>query len=202
MATPSLTRLEPDFYRIPLGKMSANPWPGRTDTKGIVSAVMISLAMIGILQFGERLDTLVTGGLFPVSGRVTTFILIGFGTAMYGVVPGLIVAEINPLIATATGSSPIAPFFFLTNGLQVLSAWLAGMIVKNPISYKYTLVHSILGTIFLTTAYIPLHVFYFRLPWSKLIPLYTAQGVATLVAPPILMYLLLRVVKNAGFTEE
>lgn len=201
MAQP-MVQAGTEELRIPLGKMSASIWPGRTDTKGIVTSVMISLAMIGLLQFGERLDTLITGGLFPVSGRVITFTLIGFGTAMYGAVPGLIVAEINPFIATATGTSPIAPFFFLTNALQMVSAWIAGKLVKNAVSFAYTLTHSVLATIFLTAVYIPLHRLYFKMPWEKMLPLYGAQAVATLIGPPILLYLLLRTVKNAGFIEE
>jgi len=189
-------------YRIPLAKMSVPAWPGRVDTKGIVSAVLVSLAMIGLLQFGERLDTLFFGGLFPVSGRIISFTLIGFGSMMYGVGPGFIVAEINPLIATATGTSPIAPFWLITNGLQVIAAWLAGRWFRNIISYWYCLAYGVVATVFLTVAYIPLHVFYFKMPWSKLIPMYSFQGVMTIIVPPILIYGLLRVVKNAGFVEE
>lgn len=191
-----------ETYRVPLAKMSVNPVPGRVDTKGIVSGVLISLAMIGLMQFGERLDTILFGGLFPVSGRVISFTLIGFGAMMYGLVPGLIVAEINPLIGTATGTSPIAPFFFITNGLQAIAALLANKIVKNVVSLKFCFTYSILATIFLTLAYIPLHIFYFKLPWAKLIPMYCFQGVITIFVPPFLIYGLLRTVKNAGFFEE
>jgi hypothetical protein len=183
--------------------MSIKPWPGRVDTKGIVSAVLISLAMIGIMQFGERLDTLFFGGLFPVSGRIISFTLIGFGTIMYGCIPGLIVAEINPFIATATGSSPIAPFFLITNALQMVAAWVAGKIIKtNVISLKFCFLYSFIATIFLTVAYIPLHVFYFKMPWEKLIPMYSFQGAMTMLIPPFLLYGLLRTIKNAGFIEE
>lgn len=191
-----------ETYRVPLAKMSVKPVPGRVDTKGIVSGVLISLAMIGLMQFGERLDTILFGGLFPVSGRVISFTLIGFGAMMYGLVPGLIVAEINPLIGTATGTSPIAPFFFITNGLQAIAALLANKIVKNVVSLKFCFTYSILATIFLTLAYIPLHIFYFKLPWAKLIPMYCFQGVITIFVPPFLIYGLLRTVKNAGFFEE
>ncbi len=136
-------------YTIPLAKMSLGAWPGRTDTKGIVSSLMISLVMIGIMQFGERLDTILTGGLFPVSGRIISITMIGLGTMMYGVVGGLIVAEINPLIATATGTSPIAPFFFLTNSCQMVSAWITGKIFDNVITWKACILNAVLATIFL-----------------------------------------------------
>ena len=53
------------------------------------------LAMIGILQFGERL-TSVFGGLFPVSGRDLHHHDRFGAFMMYGVVGGLIVSEINP----------------------------------------------------------------------------------------------------------
>lgn len=191
-----------ETFNLPLAKMSIKPIPGRVDTKGIVSAVLISLAMIGIMQFGERLDTILFGGLFPVSGRVISFTLIGFGTMMYGMIPGLIVAEINPFIGTATGSSPIAPFFFITNGLQAIAAILASKMVKNIVSLKYCFIYSILATVLLTCAYIPLHVFYFKMPWEKLIPMYSFQAAVTMTIPPFLIYGLLKTVKSAGFFEE
>ncbi|MBU2700043.1 hypothetical protein Ga0466249_001135 [Sporomusaceae bacterium BoRhaA] len=191
-----------EVYNVPLAKMSIKSVPGRVDTKGIVSGVLISLAMIALMQFGERLDTLFFGGLFPVSGRVISITLIGFGAAMYGLVPGLIVAEINPFISTATGSSPIAPFFFITNGLQAVAALLANKLVKNAVSLKYCFAHSILSTFLITAAYIPLHIFYFKLPWEKLIPMYSFQGVITILIPPFLLYGLLKTVKGAGFFEE
>lgn len=191
-----------ETYNLPLAKMSIKPVPGRVDTKGIVSGVLISLAMIGIMQFGERLDTMLFGGLFPVSGRIISFTLIGFGTMMYGLVPGLIVAEINPFIGTATGSSPIAPFFFITNGLQAIAAIIAGKLIKNVVSLKFCFVYSLLATVLLTCAYIPLHIFYFKMPWEKLIPMYAFQGAMTLIIPPFLIYGLLKTVKSAGFFEE
>ena len=191
-----------DEERIPLSKMSLNALPGRTDTLGIVSAVMLALAMTGLLQFGERLDTLITGGLFPVSGRVIAFVLVGLGTAMFGAVPGLIVAWVNPFIATATGTSPIAPFFFLTNGLMVAAALLAGRLVRRIVSFKYALVHTALAAVFLTLAYIPLHVLYFQLPVSQMLIIYAVQALVELIATPILLFSLLRVIKSAGFVEE
>jgi hypothetical protein len=128
--------------------------------------------------------------------------VIGFGTMMYGCVPGFIVAEINPLIATATGTSPIAPFWLITNGLQTVAAYVTGKIIKNDvISAKFCIVYSVIATIFLTVAYIPLHIFYFKMPWSKLIPMYGFQGVMTMLIPPFLLYGLLRTIKNAGFVE-
>lgn len=189
--------------RIPLSKMSLKAIPGRTDTRGIVSAVMLALAFIGLAQFGERIDTLVTGGLFPISGRIIGFVLVGLGTAMFGAVPGLIVAWLNPFIATAMGTSPIAPFFFLTNGLMVVAALLAGKVVRrNVVSFRYTLVYSVLASILLTAAYVPLHVLYFQLPVSEMLVLYAVQALAALIATPILLFSLLRAIKAAGFVEE
>jgi hypothetical protein len=189
-------------FTIPLAKMSLKAWPGRTDTKGIVSSLMVSLVMIGIMQFGERLDTVLTGGLFPVSGRVISITMIGFGTMMYGVVGGLIVSEINPLIATATGSSPIAPFFFITNASQVLSAYLTGKVFDNMITWRATILNAVLATIFLVALYIPMHVIYFHMPVEKMLSLYAMQSVFSLAVPPVLLRILLKVVRDAGFVEE
>ena len=174
-----------EVCHAPLAKMSIKPIPGRVDTKGIVSSVLISLAMIGMMQFGERLDVMLFGGLFPVSGRVISITLIGFGTLMYGLIPGLIVAEINPFIGIATGSSPIAPFFLITNGIQACAALIANKLIKNVVSLKFCFLYSILATLMITAAYIPLHIFYFKLPWEKLIPMYCFQGAVTMTIPTI-----------------
>jgi len=189
-------------YTVPLSKMSIKPWPGRTDTKGIVGALMISLAMIGLLQFGERLDTFFFGGLFPVSGRVISITMIGLGTMMYGVVGGLIVAEINPLIATATGTSPIAPFWLLTNASQVLSAWIVGTRFKNVITWKATITNAVLASIFIVILYIPLHILYFKMPVEKLVPMYSFQTLWSVTLPAIFLRAILKVVRDAGFVEE
>jgi hypothetical protein len=182
--------------------MSLPAIPGRTDTKGIVSGLMLSLAMIGLLQFGERLDTALIGGLFPVSGRVIAFTMIGLGAFMYGLVPGLIVAEINPLIATATGTSPIAPFFFVTNGLICLAAVIAGKRFRNVITWKAVLSYTVLASIFMILVYIPLHLFYFQLPVERMLSLYAVQTAFSIPLPAIFLYAMLRVVRDAGFVEE
>jgi hypothetical protein len=189
-------------YTIPLAKMSLPAIPGRTDTKGIVSGLMLSLAMIGLLQFGERLDTILVGGLFPVSGRVIAFTMIGLGAFMYGLVPGLIVAEINPLIATATGTTPIAPFFFVTNGLICLAAVIAGKRFRNVITWKAVLSYTVLASIFMILVYIPLHLFYFQLPVDRMLSLYAIQTAFSIPLPAIFLFAMLRVVRDAGFVEE
>lgn len=189
-------------YTVPLSKMSLKAWPGRIDTKGIVSALMISLAMIGLLQFGERLDTFFFGGLFPVSGRVISITMIGLGTMMYGVVGGLIVSEINPLIATATGTSPIAPFWLLTNATQVLSAYITGRVFKNVITWKACITNAALATVFIVALYIPLHALYFKMPVEKMVAMYSFQSLWSLTLPAVFLRALLKVVRDAGFVEE
>ncbi len=189
-------------FTVPLTKMSVKAWPGRTDTQGLVGALMVSLAMIGLLQFAERLDTLLFGGLFPVSGRVIAHFMIGLGTALYGGVGGFIVSEINPLIATATGTSPIAPFWLITNGSQVIAMLLANRITKDVISWKNCILYATLCTIFMIVLYIPLHIFYFHMPWSKLIPMYSFQAAVALPSSAVILRGLLEVVKNAGFVRE
>lgn len=141
--------------------------------------------------------------MFPVSGRIIGFVLVGLGTAMFGAVPGLMVAWLNPFIATATGTSPIAPFFFLTNALMVVAALAAGWIVRGRVvSWRYSIVFSFVASVLLTVAYVPLHVFYFRLPVSEMLVLYIVQAIAAMVATPLLLLPLLKVVKSAGFVEE
>ncbi len=189
-------------YVIPLAKMSIKPMPGRVDSKGIVSSIFLSLAMIGLLQFAERLDTFFFGGLFPVAGRIISITMIGLGTMLYGLVGGIIVADINPLIATATGTSPIAPFWLLTNASQAVCAWLVGARFKNVISWPCVVAYSVVASLVLVALYIPLHVFYFKMPWQKMLSLYAFQTLLSIPVPAIFLRALLGVIRNAGFVEE
>ena len=188
--------------RAPLTRMSEKIWPGRTDTRAIVSSLMLSLAMIVILRIAEPIDTIVTGGLFPVSGRVVAFTMVGLGTWMFGGVGGLIVAEINPPIAVATGSSPIAPFFFITNALIMVAAAIVGARVPNIMSWKAIFAFTALASIFLVLIYIPLHLFYFRLPVERMLSLYAVQTAASIPLPALLLRALLQVVQSAGFVRR
>ncbi len=189
-------------FTIPLAKMSIKPVPGRVDSKGVVSSIFLSLAMIGLLQFGERLDTFFFGGLFPVSGRIISIAMIGLGTMLYGLVGGIIVADINPLIATATGTSPIAPFWLLTNAAQAVCAWLVGARFRNVISWPCVLAYTVAASLVLVAMYIPLHVFYFKMPWQKMLNLYAFQTLLSIPVPAIFLRGLLSVIRNAGFVEE
>lgn len=194
--------IETARYVIPLAKMSIKPVPGRVDSKGIVSSIFLSLAMIGLLQFGERLDTFFLGGLFPVAGRIISITMIGLGTMLYGLVGGIIVADINPLIATATGTSPIAPFWLLTNAAQAVCAWLVAARFKNVISWPCVVAYTVAASLVLVALYIPLHVFYFKMPWQKMLNMYAFQTVCSIPVPAIFLRGLLSVIRDAGFVEE
>jgi hypothetical protein len=182
--------------------MSAKVFPGRTDTRALVGALMLSLTMIVILRIAEPIDTIVTGGLFPVSGRVVAFTMIALGTWMYGLAGGLIVAEINPFIGVATGSSPIAPFFLITNALIAVAAAIVGSRAGNLLSWKTILAFTGLASLFMILVYIPLHLFYFQLPVERMLTLYAVQTAASIPLPAILLRALLQVVRSAGFVRR
>lgn len=188
--------------KAPLTKMAMSVWPGRTDTRSLVSALMLSLCMI-VLQFpSERLDTLTTGGAFPVFGRVVAFTMIGLSSMMYGFVGGAIVAWINPFIATAGGSSPIAPFFFFVpNTLIAVAACIVGSRTRNLISPKGVVAFTVLATVMVVAAYIPLHAFYLNLPVERMLQLYAVQSAVSLTVPAVLLFSLLKVIRSAGFVR-
>jgi hypothetical protein len=199
---PNVPEREEQELRAPLTKMSAKVWPGRTDTRAIVGALMLSLTMIVILRIAEPIDTIVTGGLFPVSGRVIAFTMIALGTWMFGGIGGFIVAEINPFIGVATGSSPIAPFFFITNGLITVAAIIVGSRVSDVTSWKSILAFTTLASVFLILVYIPLHLLYFQLPVERMLSLYAVQTAASIPLPALLLRALLRVIRSAGFVRR
>lgn len=189
--------------RAPLTRPTAGLWPGRTDTRAIVSSLMLALAMTAVLQFGQALDTLMFGGLFPVWGRVIAYVFIGLATLMFGLVGGLITAWVNPAISVATGTSPIAPFFFLTNGLIALAVAIAAKLAgKSVIGWRVPLLGTVFMQIFLILAYPPLHVLYFHLPVQEMVSMYAFQTVVGIPLGTVLLRLVLMVVERAGFTQQ
>ena len=64
------------------------------------------------------------------------------------------------------------------------------------------LAYTVLASIFMIVVYIPLHLFYFKLPVERMLSLYGVQTAFSIPLPAIFLYAMLRVVRDAGFVEE
>lgn len=87
----------------------------RRDTRAIVGSILLAVAFSANMQIAERIDTATVGGIIPWTGTMFARIWFTAGGIFYGLTGGLIVASFNPLIAVLTSTSPLAPFFFVTN---------------------------------------------------------------------------------------
>jgi hypothetical protein len=73
---------------------------------------------------------------------------------------------------------------------------------RNVISWPCVLAYTVAASLVLVAMYIPLHVFYFKMPWQKMLNLYAFQTLLSIPVPAIFLRGLLSVIRNAGFVEE
>jgi formate/nitrite transporter FocA (FNT family) len=98
----------------------------RLDTKAIVAGVMLGIVMVLVQQVTSRIDVALTGGSFSIIGGITWATVSGLSALLFRQPAGLITGEIQALIGLLTASSPLAPTFFLSNGLGPLAyTWVA-----------------------------------------------------------------------------
>lgn len=104
------------------------PFP--RDTKTIITSVFLGLIAVVVLQIAERLDLALTGGTIAIVSAVVVSLIWVSAACFYGFTGAMITAWINPIISNLTASSPMAPFFFLTNGSHGLSMALMVWLMK------------------------------------------------------------------------
>ena len=96
----------------------------RFDLKAIVGGVFLGLVMALLVGLGDRADTALTGGAFPVFGGVSWATMMGISTLLCGQPGGMIAGLIQGFVDVATGASPLAPIFPIVNAVGSLAYFL------------------------------------------------------------------------------
>jgi len=160
---------------------------GNTTTVGLVSAVIMAVLMVVCLQIGERIDTMLTGGVFIPFGIMIEKIFDVLAVVVYGFVAALIVANLNPIISVATASGPMAPLWFFTNTGTVLAARVVHYyIIKKDIrdqSYLDTFWICLGGMIVDSTIMLPVQLWVFELPLTTIAWMKVAEIAAGTIIP-------------------
>lgn len=116
----------------------------RWDLKAIVGSVILGVVMTVLAAFAERIDTALTGGAFVVLGAINFYTIAALSTLLFRLPGGLITGQVNALIAVATGTSPMAPWFIPTNAVFPIVYILAARRMRME-SWADHLVASALG---------------------------------------------------------
>jgi hypothetical protein len=94
----------------------------RWDTKAIVAGVLLGVVMVLIQQLTERLDTVLTGGIwFPFAGGTHSLVLV-ISCIFYRLPAGWITGEMNALFAFLFQNTPVAPAFAINNFIYPIIA--------------------------------------------------------------------------------
>ena len=110
----------------------------RVDLKAIVGGVFLGLVMVLLVGLGDRADTALTGGAFPVFGGVSWAAMMGISTLLFGQPGGIIAGLIQGFMDIATGASPLAPIFPIVNAAGSLAYFLvARRLLMNRWSHHF-----------------------------------------------------------------
>lgn len=183
---------------IPAGgymeSMEGRLW--RWDLKAIVGSVLFGVLMTVFGAVVERIDTAITGGTFVILGAVNFYTIAALSTLLYRLPGGLITGETNALIAVATGSSPLAPWFIPTNAafaiLYALVVWKLKMdqwwhhVVANAVGVWGSMIFILIGLI--ST---------FQLPFNIAFTSYVVTSLAGTIGATILSVLIARAVDRS-----
>lgn len=110
----------------------------RVDLKAIVGGVFLGLVMVLLVGLGDRADTALSGGAFPIFGGVSWAAMMGISTLLLGQPGGIIAGLIQGFMDIATGASPLAPIFPIVNAAGSLAYFLvARKMVMNRWSHHF-----------------------------------------------------------------
>lgn len=110
----------------------------RFDLKAIVGGVFLGLVMVLLVGLGDRADTALTGGAFPIFGGVSWAAMMGISTLLFGQPGGMIAGLIQGFMDIATGASPLAPIFPIVNAAGSLAYFLvARRLLMNRWSHHF-----------------------------------------------------------------
>jgi len=110
----------------------------RFDLKAIVGGVFLGLVMVLLVGLGDRADTALTGGAFPIFGGVSWATMMGISTLLFGQPGGMIAGLIQGFMDIATGASPLAPIFPIVNAAGSLAYFLvARRLLMNRWSHHF-----------------------------------------------------------------
>jgi hypothetical protein len=164
---------------------------GNTTTTGIVSGVLMAILMVVSLQIAERVDTMLTGGVFIPFGIVVEKVFDILAVVTYGFAASLIVANLNPIIAVATATGPMAPLWFFTNTGTVLAARIVHYyMVKKDIrdqSYLDTFWICLGGMIVDATIMFPVQLLYFQMPLKTIAIMKVAELATGTILPAFII---------------
>jgi hypothetical protein len=173
-------------------------WP--TDTRSLVSSVLLAIAFTANMQITERIDAATTGGALMWLGICFATMWMLTGALFFGMTGALIVANINPFMAILTATAPLAPAFFVANMLIAVPAALLFHHVKKSgqnLSFKTFMTVGIPCGMLSVIPLFVVWVMLLRLP-SQVITTFAIWGFAMAIPGAFLGYLMCRYIARSG----
>lgn len=177
-----------------LGTIQGQLW--RWDLKAIIGSVLLGVVLTVLAAVAERLDTALTGGAFVVLGAINFYTIASVATLLYRLPGGVLTGEVNALIAIATGTSPMAPWFAPTNAAFAI---IYAVVVRNLRMDRWThyFVASALGVWLSMLIILYGLLVTIKLPLNVAIVSYIVTSIAGTVGSTILALVIARAVDRS-----
>jgi hypothetical protein len=148
----------------------------------------------------ERIDTALTGGAFVILGAINFYTIAALSTLLFRLPGGILTGETNALIALATGSSPMAPWFIPTNAAFAVIYALVIWRLKMDVWWHH-LVANVLG-VWISMLFILWGLLVtIELPFNIAFTSYLVTSVAGTVGATILSILIANAVDRSGVLQ-
>lgn len=181
-----------------LESMSGRLW--RWDTRALIGSVLLGVVLTVIGGFVERIDTALTGGAFVILGAINFYTIAALSTLLFRLPGGVLTGETNALIALATGSSPMAPWFIPTNAAFPIIYGLVIWRLKMD-RWWHHLVANVLG-VWISMLFILWGLLVtIELPLNIALTSYAVTSVAGTVGATILSILIANAVDRSGVLQ-
>ncbi len=172
----------------------------RFDLKAIVGGVFLGLVMALLVGLGDRADTALTGGAFPILGGVSWATMMGISTLLCGQPGGMIAGLIQGFVDIATGASPLAPIFPIVNAVGSLAYFLVAW--RLPMDrWSHHLVAQIAGNL-TGDALVAVGLYYILdLPVPVILVSTGVTAVSSIIGGTILTRLVAEAVRRSGVLD-
>jgi hypothetical protein len=168
----------------------------RWDLKALVGGVLFGVLMTVLGQIMERLDTALTGGAFVILGAINFYTIASLSTLLFRLPGGIITGLTNALIAIASGTSPMAPWFVPTN---VLFAVVYALVIwrMRMDQFQHYLVAAIVGVWLSMLVILYGLLVTIKLPMNVAITSYVVTSIAGTVGATVLTMLIAKAVDRS-----
>ena len=133
-----------------VARMVKTPWV--PNTRGVIAALLLGVAMDLVAQVAERLDTAFFAGTAVPFGYVNAATWMTVAALLYGPIGGIIAGVTQGVLSAITATSPLSPVFIFWNFYQAGSTGVVAVLLQPMKPGRSGLVRQLVAAEFMNFA--------------------------------------------------